>query len=454
MHRSPRFGFIFILSFLLSFSFSPLFAEQTVYLRNGKVLKGEVIKQTPTVIIVRMPDGTEQEIKKTAILKVSFKELSAQDLKAEEEKAKKQKEEQEKASKLADEEKEKAAKLAEDEKKKAAAEEAKSKRAKEMEEAKRHYIQLLLGFGPGHYISGAPQYYDNIENVGTFLNDFSAGPLHTAPVRKGKFSRTIHLRYAWNRLVVETGGSYFESSTTSSYPGTLRLSDSPLVIQNTFTTGTYPEKYKQVYGQISYSVYPNKKFDIRPIVGIQRIITNTVDKNSVLLSPAAPGGFDLILRKDNSFSETMRGTSAGLAFEMKFAEKFEGRIEVLSYNLNASSRGERGDYSLNLSNGYRNKYGVSNDWKITGTSVNLRLLYQWKYGISFWAGISAATYQYKAVNTVAAFNDNSTPDPVVLLLQAKLINGLTQMVAPEAKVSALYFGAAYTFDFMKSNKTE
>ncbi|TGK78907.1 hypothetical protein EHQ24_15245 [Leptospira noumeaensis] len=88
----------FTISFLILFT-SPLFAVNTVILKNGKTLKGKVTDQNESGLTVQTPEGP-QTLSKSQILKVVYKDLNEQEaekIRIAEEKKLKDKEEKEKA---------------------------------------------------------------------------------------------------------------------------------------------------------------------------------------------------------------------------------------------------------------------------------------------------------------------------------------------------------------------
>jgi hypothetical protein len=88
------YGFVFISLYLMLSSLS-LFAIQTLILKNGKNVKGIILHQDIEYVDFQYEDGSNQHIKRDAILKIVFKDLEkeeAERIRKEEEKLLKEKE--------------------------------------------------------------------------------------------------------------------------------------------------------------------------------------------------------------------------------------------------------------------------------------------------------------------------------------------------------------------------
>ncbi|EQA46080.1 hypothetical protein LEP1GSC050_3762 [Leptospira broomii serovar Hurstbridge str. 5399] len=410
-------------------------------------MKGEIINHTATAIQLKLPDGNVVEIIKTSILRISFRDAPPP---KQEEKVGPSPEELEAARKL---EEENAAKLAEDAKRNALLEEKKAKRQKEIDDSKRHSLEFYTGFGQGSYHYQTLDYYEKFSNFVALTNN-GKGPIFGSPQTKGKAPLNVSIRYSLNRLVLEAGGVSFQNTVSQTSPGMVNTAGPSSPNQPLVAQGTFPESYKQIYAQISYSVYPHPKYDVRPILGYQSVWQKSSDTSTYAFSPAISGTNNLTEKRDMIVADHLHGPSFGIAFDTKLGEKWETRMEIQSYSLKGDSQGNFNNYST-ISGPSSNTYSsfdsfrLLNEWSAKGSSISGKLIYKWKYGIRFWAGFQSTRIQYALKSTQVEITQNNPAPPDQLLLQEILVNSITQGYAGASTTSAIFFGVGYSLDFKK-----
>ncbi|EPG73204.1 hypothetical protein LEP1GSC058_3781 [Leptospira fainei serovar Hurstbridge str. BUT 6] len=420
--------------------------QQSVFLRNGKVLKGEVIDQTATTIQLKLADGNVIEIVKSSILRISFRDATPPPKQPE--KVDPSPNELETAQKLQEEN---AAKLAEDAKRNALAEEKKARRQKEIDDAKRHSLEFYAGYGQGSYHYQTLDYYERFSNFVALTNN-GTGPIFGTPQTKGKTPFNASLRYSLNRFVLEAGGISFQNTVTQTTPGMVNTAGPSTPNQPLLAQGTFPETYKQIYAQISFSPYPHPKYDVRPILGYQSIWQKSADTSTLAFSPAISGSNNLTEKRDMIIADRLHGPSFGIAFDTKLGEKWETRIEIQSYSLKGNSQGNFNNYfMLSGSNNYSysDSFRLLNEWSAKGSSISGKLIYKWKYGIRLWVGFQSTKIQYALTSTRVEITQNNPESPDQLFLQQILVNSITQGFAGASTTSAIFFGVGYSFDFKK-----
>ncbi|TGK12023.1 hypothetical protein EHO60_07055 [Leptospira fletcheri] len=438
---------------LLPVSFLSAQQMQSVFLRDGRVLKGEVVDQTATSIQLKLPDGKVLELAKTSILRISFKDAPPPKQEKETKKTEPTPEEQDAAKKL---EEEKAAKLlAEQAKKDALAEEKKArqaKRQKEIDEAKRNSLELYAGTGMGSFQYQTEDYYEKFLNfVNLTKGASSGGQFFSSPQTKAQRPLTVSARYSWNRLVLEAGGSNFRNNASMVVPGTINTSGAVVPNQSSLAFSSFPETYKQLYAQVSFSVYPHPKYDVRPILGYQRIWQKADNSFLLDLSPAVPGGYNVARKEDRAVADYLHGPSFGMAFDMKINEKLEARFEVQSYSLKGDSQANLSTYGLTIGGnpGGDETSRILNHWNAKGSFLSAKLIYEWKYGLRFWVGFQSTKIQYSLQSTRAEIGTTNPTPPDQLFLQQIVINSIAQSYAGATSTSAIFLGVGTAFDFKK-----
>lgn len=416
--------------------------DQVIYMKDGRVITAEIVSQTAFKMVIKLPDGSTKEISKQDIRRVAFKEAKTPEPKDKtpvgpptptpEEIAKQQEE---------------------DSKKQAVLDEKAEKRKKQIEESKRNRLDIFLGTGSGTVNFQNANFYDHVIAVGSTLGQDSGKfeyPIEPKP-KSGK-SRSFEIRYSWNRFVGEVGASSVTSTATQTIIGV----DGP-------TSGTFPKlingnydvSRKHVYGNFSYSVYPHPKYDIRPVIGYHQFWTKTENSNSLTFGAGvAPVFSDQYFGiVPTSVAEVLKGFSYGIQYDVKF-EKFEIRtgLHILQMKGFGTYDRQLSAYAPVSGQGQSEDIDVYNKWVAKGMILDLKFLYPWKYGVSFWMGLNSMSWTYTMSETALSVGngDSSGVDPESYVLGKLLFESLIGPVAlKETKSTTIQIGATYSYDFNK-----
>ncbi|TGK07499.1 hypothetical protein EHO59_05195 [Leptospira semungkisensis] len=434
------------------FSASPLFPnDQVIYLKDGKVLTGEIINQTAVKLTVRLPDGTIREISKLEVRRVAFREAG------------KLPETKDKTAtppitpvltpeQIAQQQQEDLKKQEEESKKLAAKNEKAEQRKKEIEESRRHKLEIFLGSGAGNLNYQSPYFYEQAvataQEIGGNNGQFTAP---TPPqISSGKAS-AAEIRYSLNRFVAEVGGSTITSNAKQTSVGTNNIN---AVTVPDVESGSYQNSMKHVFGNVSYSVYPKPKYDIRPVVGMHQFWFKGDDNSRFTFSPGSSTGteqyYGLIPKP---VSDSLKGYSIGLQFDMKLPGNFELRTGIQSMHLRGDGTYKQSTYLFApiLDQFSTDSFGIYNKWNVTGTTINLKLLYNWKYGVNFWIGINSMDLKYKINNANLYFEgggNNAAPTDLIAI-KALFDSFLGPTYAKDTKSTTVLIGASYSLDFNK-----
>ncbi|TGL34716.1 hypothetical protein EHQ52_09475 [Leptospira koniambonensis] len=415
--------------------------DQVIYMKDGRVITAEIVSQTAFKMVIKLPDGSTKEISKQDIKRVAFKEAKTPEPKDKTpvgpptptpEEITKQQEE--------------------DSKKQAVIDEKAEKRKKQIEEAKRNRLDIFLGAGSGTVNFQGANYYDNVIGVGSSLGQDSGKfeyPIEPKP-KSGK-ARSFEVRYSWNRFVGEVGASSVTSTATQNIIGVDGPSSGtfPKLIR-----GNYDVSMKHVYGNFSYSVYPHPKYDIRPVIGYHQFWTKTENSNSIAFGAGvAPVFSDQYFGTDpTSVAEGLKGYSYGVQYDVKF-EKFEIRtgFHILEMKGFGTYDRQLNAYAPVSGQSQGEDIDVYNKWVAKGAIIDLKFLYPWKYGVSFWMGFNSMSWTYKMSQTALSVgNEDSGVDPQSYIIGKVLFES---MVGPgalkETKSTTIQIGATYSYDFNK-----
>ncbi|PJZ50880.1 LA_0442/LA_0875 N-terminal domain-containing protein [Leptospira saintgironsiae] len=416
--------------------------DQVIYMKDGRVINAEIISQTAFKMVIKLPDGSTKEISKQDIKRVAFKEAKTPEPKDKtpvgpptltpEEIAKQQEE---------------------DSKKQAVLDEKAEKRKKQIEESKRNRLDIFLGTGSGTVNFQNANFYDHVIAVGSTLGQDSGKfeyPIEPKP-KSGK-ARSFDIRYSWNRFVGEVGASSVTSTATQTIIGV----DGPS--SGTFPkliNGNYDVSMKHVYGNFSYSVYPHPKYDIRPVIGYHQFWTKTENSNSLTFGAGvAPVFSDQYFGiVPTSIAEVLKGFSYGIQYDVKF-EKFEIRtgLHILQMKGFGTYDRQLNAYAPVSGQGQAEDIDVYNKWVAKGVILDLKFLYPWKYGVSFWMGLNSMSWTYTMSETALSVGngDSSGVDPESYALGKLLFESLIGPGAlKETKSTTIQIGATYSYDFNK-----
>lgn len=423
---------LFIL--LLSSPIVELFAElQTIYMRNGQILRGEVVQQTATTMQIKMEDGKIKQLNKKEIQRVSYKEPTIQEKKESEEKLKQQTSVVEEPPPPTPE----PTKKSEPEVDKAASPYA-------IDQTKRKDIELFFGAGIGTYRPPTESFLNEASVKANALTG-QIPPDHDTPSYKRGLAYSMGAIYYWKKFAFGLSGNHFSGQTSERikvYSNTASLQE---------IAGTFPEKQSSLKADISFLAYTNQRIDLRPSFGYSQFWGKTDDNNTI---STGYNGNDLtsFFKYHYYFLEKLKGPSIGLKTTVRQGERWEHRIELHYLILSGAQYGNGTLTMFNTPNFF--DYGVNQDsiqWDAKGFNFSYKLLYKWTPTLSFWVGIQAFEWKYSLKSFDQSFTglaNIGNPSPVEeLVLINILLTSTAKMTPATSKASSLEFGVMKRFEF-------
>lgn len=414
-----------ILFLFLLFLPTVLFAEsQTVYLRNGQILHGDVTNQTATHIDIKLQNGETKRIQKDSILRIAYREP--------------QKEEPKKAEPPIPVEKQEPKKQEPD----IVSPPPVVKEAKRVvrNPLERHYIDFYLGAGNGTFSPQTIDFYYKYQNIRSLIIDATPFFLAGGPKRNAGTSVSAGINYKFKKFSFEAGGMQTNTSTSSKNIGP---EAEPILVY-----GSYPEEMKAAFFKASYSALSKSNFELYPSVGYIRTWNRTKDSQSQVLQPDNVGG-----KSNFQASESLRGTSVGLGFAYLFGSKFEIRSEFESLTMKGSQSIHQDYTAVTLSPPlvlFVLPADYSFDWKAKGTHTSLKLSYFWKMGIGFFIKYDSYqwTYSLQDGNFPITLSLDSDPPTLSELIGWNLGQKLlAQTINATSKATSIQFGVSKTLNF-------
>lgn len=440
---------IFVLSLLALFPVSIFSEIQYVYMKDGRILKGEVIHQSAFKIRFKSSEGKEEEILKSAIRRITFKNP---DIKEPFKPEKVEKPDPALETKLKAEEEERQKKLEEENLKKLQETKVTEQKTKSIL-SDRHSFEILAGIGKSGYESQVANFHRGVEEYGSILGG-NGGFFYNSPDRKDSDAKTINLRYTWKRIIGELGGSHLNSLESVNNFGNIVYQDlsGTTVSQAAFTPGVpyHTISYKKINAQISYTVFSRSGFEVRPILGYHKIWQKGKDDSTYEISPKDPANTDAIdwtIKYGASFSDYLSGPSVGAALEYKWKEKWETRWEFQKQFLHGNSVYTRDQIVYLMGSFFEERAALNNEWKVDSQSISGKLIYHWRDSVFFWGGFQYSKLTYKMENFGGDLDINGSP--LGAYVTAELIQSLTQGLAGNSTARAIYIGAGYSLDFSK-----
>ncbi|TGK07789.1 hypothetical protein EHO59_06735 [Leptospira semungkisensis] len=425
---------VIVIFFLLPFI--GLIAElQTIYLRNGQILRGEVIQQTATSMQIKLEDGKILKLNKSEIQRISFKEPTAKEKKDAEEKTKQIAPTQPEVVQEP---------LPTPSSSPAIAAIPITESPYYIDQAKRNDLELYFGVGMGKYQPAPADFLDKVQSVVNLISGGGATvvgnpSIHAMP------AEVYGANYTWKRFSGGLSGMHVQSKgshRTTSYTSTDTVD----------IYGSYPDKQSSLKGDLSFLAFTSLRVDLRPTIGYQYFWAKSQDPGSTVQDTDA-AGLSFFGNYQQNFTEHLRGYSYGLKASVRMRERWENRFEVNALSLNGDQNGNVTITLLHPTNPAANDIQQLNQpafWKAKGFQFSYRLYFKYTPTLSFWTGFQAYEWKYSldsyTLNIYSAAGSGSSP-PDQVLLQYFIIGQAAKSVSASSKTTILEFGITKRFEF-------
>ncbi len=389
----------FFIFLYLFFSATAVYSEaQTIYLRNGKVLHGEVTNQTQTYIDLELANKEIQRINKTAILRISYKETGV------EEKKKVEPPIREKPIETIP-----PVPVVTDPPKP-----SKPGTRVVRDPLQRHFLEFYTGAGSGTFAPQSVDFYYKYQNLRSFIDGGTPFLLSSGPKQTSNGAASGGIAYRLKKFSLETGGFLIHSSTTSQNIGP---EATPILV-----SGTYPEELRAAFAKVSYSILAKPNYELYPTAGYIRIWNKTADDKSTVFQDGSVAGKSVF-----HASENLKGMSAGLGFAYHFGSKWEARMEIESLTLKGTQSIHQQYNAIILTPPYLLfvlPVDHSIQWRASGNHLSLKFTYFWKMGLGFWIGLDS--YQWKYTFQKGDFATSTKLDDDPPSLEQALLSNISQ----------------------------
>ncbi|WP_439957007.1 LA_0442/LA_0875 N-terminal domain-containing protein [Leptospira johnsonii] len=424
---------ICLLILLLSLPITVLFAEQqTIYLRSGQILRGEVIQQTATTMQIKMEDGKVKQLNKKDIQRVSYKEPTVQEKKESEEKIKQQTAVVEEPPPPTPE----PTKKSEPEIDKGASPYA-------IDQIKRKDLELYFGAGLGTYRPPTESYFDH---ASAKINALNGVPTQVDdPLYKRGLAYSMGLIYYWKKFAFGLTGNHFGGKTSERmtvYGGNSSLQE---------FKGTFPEKQNSLKLDVSYLAFSNQRVDIRPSFGYSQFWGKTEDNSTTANDYFANSLFD-VMKFNYNILEILKGPSIGVKTTIRLGERWEDRIELHYLSLTGAQYAATVGTTVTTDASFFDYYrtDLTTTWTAKGFNFSNKLFYRWTPTISFWVGIQLFEWKY-SVNSIGqrfqGLGDITSPPTLdVVILSNILIETTAKSTPATSRASSLEFGVMKRFE--------
>ncbi|TGL63706.1 LA_0442/LA_0875 N-terminal domain-containing protein [Leptospira sarikeiensis] len=421
--KSFRISLIFISIFAFFYT-TPTFAEKkTIYLKNGKILRGEVLQQNATSLTVKIDSGETIQLNKTEINMVSFGDAT-KEKKAEVEPNKKETNSVEIPSPAIVSEK--------------------PVLNFRIDQLNRKDLELYLGIGAGKYTPDTQEFLARVQNKFGLLSSIPPTQIDK-PTHKPSVSETFGGIYTWKRWSGGIHGSYFQNRSTyhaATYSETGMST----------TEGSFPEKQSSLKGDFSFLAFTNDRFDLRPSLGYQYFWGRTQDPNGSTNYFIATGLY-LYANSAVEFQETLKGYTIGLKATIRMGDRWENRLEYHNLTLSGNQNGSTVStlVPVNLSQFAIIKLSETAGWRADGFHFLYRLVYRITPTLSIYGGFQYYEWKYNLDN-FNLINYSSKDgflgiDPTYAFQQEKLLEAIAKSSTSNSKSSIIEFGIMKRLEF-------
>ncbi|PJZ75981.1 LA_0442/LA_0875 N-terminal domain-containing protein [Leptospira neocaledonica] len=413
---------------IIIFLFLPivsLFAEmKTIYLKNGQIIRAEILQQTATSMSIKTSEGKTIQLNKSEINTVSFNEP----VKPPKEEEKKQAQIEQTTAPIT-------------------AEAPKPIVNFHIDQLKRNDLEITFGLGAGRYSPETQELPVQIQSkVG-----LASGTLPTIidkPTHSPKLSETYGAIYTWKRWSGGITGSYLGNRSTynsHSYASGM-----------IYSNGSFPERQSSLKNELSFLAFTNDRFDLRPTIGYQYFWGQSQDSN-LSTSYYIDTGLYLYSQGAMNFSETLKGYTIGLKATIRSGERWENRLEYHNLTLSGHQDGSIVSFLVptNLSQVAFVKQGQNVSWDAQGFQLLYRLVYRVTPTISVYAGFQFYEWKY-SLNSYSQTTFSSKDgligvdlsNPGAYLVQQKLMEAVGKTINSESRSAILEFGVMKRFEFV------
>ncbi|PJZ44883.1 LA_0442/LA_0875 N-terminal domain-containing protein [Leptospira brenneri] len=441
--------------FFLCVSFCPALRSETLLLKSGEKLEGNIVDQDKDYVTFKLADGTTKVYKKTQIKKISYAKVVDQASKKEEaQKIEKEEAEKKKIKEMELAEKQKADfennKL-EEEKRKANEEKAK-RRDEELAKTKRHYLEASFGIGNGKEQSELRPFYQTIQYAGLLFSSSGQAEILTNPYKTANNSKSGRIKYVWNRFSLELKGieakgiiepNGFQTLSFGSGGGSGGSSGERVV---NILLGDANSKFQKVSSRIGFTPYPLPSLDLQVVGGIDRIWTSASEEVDSV-GGITPTGMNPVRISYREYSSSFRGGSLGIGFEYEFLDRFTLQGQFVHISGKTISSAKNYEYRANGSNGsfLPNATGLDYWWTSKGRELNLRLSARVYNNLSVFIEASDMILKNTLQTGYISDNEGSSDQIGLKLFGPKIIIPILH----DSKTILTYYqiGANYRFDF-------
>ncbi|TGJ98344.1 hypothetical protein EHQ53_01045 [Leptospira langatensis] len=415
--------FLFTLS---SSSFLDLEAK-TVYLRDGKVLDGEIINQTATYVDLELPNHEVLRIQKKAILKISFGKSDPQKPKVLVEQTEEPRKEQAPVNSVATEGNNPPntgpklpTRIVRD-------------------PLQRHFLEFYVGGGSGNLSSHTVGFFYKVQSIKNIIATDIPFVLASGPNRTSKDATSGGAAYKYKRFNVEAGGFSIRSTTSSQNVGVGTAN--PAII-----SGSYPEELRGATAKISYSFLAKPNYEFYPTLGYLQIWNKTKDDHSALLQVGNLAGNSTFHALEN-----LKGMSIGLGFAYHFGSKWEIKTEIESITLKGSQSIRQDFIYSPVTPPFTLTELPSTDiidWKAKGYNASFRVTYFWKMGLGFWIGIETYRWRYEfQKGDFVTYQVTTAPSPQQALIDSISQNYYASQIGSSTKATSVQIGLSKAINF-------
>ncbi|TGL63765.1 hypothetical protein EHQ64_07110 [Leptospira sarikeiensis] len=399
-------------------------------MRNGQILRGEVIQQTATTMQIRMEDGKIRQLNKKEIQRVSYKAPTEQEKKESEEKLKQAPVvelppivEIVPPTPIIQEEK-------------------KLSGPYDIDQTKRKDIEAYFGIGYGTYQPASETFANHL--AAKFGNiSGSAIDANEPEYKRGK-AHSFGATYYFKKFSFGLSNNVFNGETSTR----IKSYNSATSFQEFY--GTYPESQSILKGDISYLAFTNERFDLRPSIGYSQVWGNTDDKSTTSVGYEA-NSINSVFKYTYRFLENLRGPSIGLKATIRMKEKWEHRLE-LHYLTLTGEQHSSGTGLLSTANSSTDFIltGQETTWRATGFNFSYKLFYRLTPTLSIWAGIQNFEWKYtissygQSFDSLGSIQSPSPPEQMALI--NILLSSFAKSEPATSKSSSLEFGVMKRFE--------
>ncbi|TGN03183.1 hypothetical protein [Leptospira dzoumogneensis] len=315
----------------------------------------------------------------------------------------------------------------------------------------KHKFEVSLGIGYGSFQSTRDLTAFKLRDMGEVGLYGEENNIYVNGNRNNKpgLAASYELNYYWKKISSSLSGSMFtgEARDFNQYILNANL--------NLNTAAKHPFVNSQTFikGDISYLIYSDDMFQIRPSLGYLQTWAKSPEHSSVM-NPIYSFSFYINGLQKNNMFESMKGPLIGIKLSIKASHGIENRFEFYSALLSGERHHNASLFYQEVSGppGEPAKASIFSEntfWKATARYISYKLIFHLQ-DVSIWAGFQSLYWKYNLESISLDRSSTELIDPVQSAVSQIFLKTLGPPYVGSSRSESIEIGLMKCFDVQEN----